>query len=115
MRTLQEDKHIMTLLGVSELSRVIAHTNKGYLTLLLRKNEDKYHLILDSVPLDKETNKELMEMLFPKKELEIPQVNKDMLFPKEPYFKGEPMKIPLNIKPKLGRPKGAKSGVSTME
>ncbi len=107
MRTLQEDKEIMRLLDITELSRVIAHTNKGYLFLKLFKGNDSYKLVLDAVPLPKDLNKELMDIMFPVKQMEVQQVNKDS-------FKGFD-KLPMYQKKQIGRPKGAKSGLKTEE
>ena len=76
MKTLEQDKKIIELLKVTEIRRIICDTDKGFLKLLIRKGESKYHLQLDSVPLDNELNKELMELLFPT-QLPIPQVNKE--------------------------------------
>lgn len=75
MNNLKKDKEIINKLKLAYLSRVICFTDKGMLTLQLRKGENAYNLILDSVPLDKETNKELMDLLF---KAEIPQVNKEI-------------------------------------
>ena len=74
MKTISQDNEIMKLLHTSEVRRVICNTNKGVLELVIRKGENRYFLTLDSVPLDKETNKELMDLLF---KPEIPQVKKE--------------------------------------
>jgi hypothetical protein len=66
----------MEKLQVSEVSRLICKTNKGDLVLQLRKGEANYKLVLDAVPLAKDLNDELMDVLFSK--TIIPQVNKDM-------------------------------------
>lgn len=73
-KTISQDNEIMRVLKVSEVRRIICNTNKGVLELMLRKGDTKYFLTLDSVPLDKETNKELMDLLF---KPEIPQVKKE--------------------------------------
>lgn len=68
------DNKIMQLLGVNEIRHYIADTNKGQLTFQLRKGETEYEFVLDAVPVEKELQKELMDIVFPVKE--IPQVNK---------------------------------------
>lgn len=65
MQNLKRDGKLMDILGLKEISRVICNTDKSYLTLKLRKGETSYWLYLDSVPLSKEENKEVMELLFP--------------------------------------------------
>lgn len=77
MKTLQQDDAIIKALDLKTINRLICTTDKGTLTLQIRKGEFNYHLCLDSVPLDKETNKKLMSILFPVKVLEVPQVNKE--------------------------------------
>lgn len=77
-KTIQQDDQIMKLLDVSTINRVICHTNKGILTLQIRKGEKNYQLVLDAVPLSKSLNKELMDILFPVPQMEAPkQVNKE--------------------------------------
>lgn len=58
------DNKIMALLGLEEISHVVAHTNRGELTLTLRKgnSEKGYRFNLDSVPLEDEKNLELKEL-----------------------------------------------------
>lgn len=72
--TIKNDQKVMELLKVTDISRMIASTPLGPLMLQLRKGEKKYRLVLDSVPLEEELNKELMELLFAKDT--VPQVNK---------------------------------------
>jgi hypothetical protein len=57
----QRDQALMRQLLVDEIRHVICHTNRGILTLQLRKGESKkdYLFVLDSVPLSKESNKEM--------------------------------------------------------
>lgn len=76
-KTIKQDDQIMKLLNVSTMNRIICNTDKGYLTLQIRKGERSYGLVLDSVPLNKDDNEELMKILFPSKELEVQQVNKE--------------------------------------
>ena len=71
--TIKQDDIIMKTLGVGEIRRVICNTNKGVLELMIRKGDTKYFLTLDSVPLEKEINKTLMDLLFKQ---ETPQVCK---------------------------------------
>jgi len=92
-KIIKQDNKVMELLKVSEVNRVLCFTDKGTLTLKIRKGDKQYHLVLDSVPLDKHTNKELMELLFPIPVKEIPQVNKQ---PKEEVKTNE--MIPLSKK-----------------
>ena len=119
MRTYKQDTKIMDLLHIAEIRRVICNTEKGFLNLVLRKGESEYFLTLDAVPLDKETNKEVLELLFPKQP--IPQINKEYDFPKIPLteeqedFKRKAIELARNnmkdIK-KKDRPKGSKNGKS---
>lgn len=91
--SVKSDHKIMESLGVTELRHFVAQTNKGELTLMLRKGETKYRLVLDAVPVSEEVHDELMPILFPEKKVEIPKDwDKTILIPK----------------PK-GRPKGSKN------
>lgn len=56
----ERDTQLMRILKVSEIRHLIAHTNKGDLTLMLRFGEDKYNFLLDACPMDEETNDELL-------------------------------------------------------
>ena len=110
---LKKDDQIMKILNVSEVRRYICGTDKGILELLIRKGQNSYHLTLDSVPLDKETNKELMDLLFPVKQLEVPQVSKFNGF--NPLVTETTKKVldkaiidVVAPKKKLGRPKKTK-------
>lgn len=76
--TIKTDNKIMELIGVSELRHYIAETNKGSLSLMLRKGESQYIFVLDAVPVTEETNKELMALIFPDKDSEMP-VTKSVL------------------------------------
>lgn len=60
-----KDNKIMKILGVKEIRHHIAITDKGELTLMLRKDERAidYRFVLDAVPLDDEKNGELKELL----------------------------------------------------
>lgn len=75
-KTIEQDDKIIKLLDLKEIRRIVCDTDKGYLKLLIRKGENKYHLELDSVPLEPNLNKELMDLLFTNK-IEIPQVKKE--------------------------------------
>lgn len=68
MNTSKKDNEIMSLLNVNEISRVICDTDKGTLKLKIRKGTDKYFFLLDAVELNKETNKELFALIYPKAE-----------------------------------------------
>lgn len=59
-----QDNKIMKILGITEIKHLIAHTNKGELTLMLRKGEraHDYRFVIDSVPLEDEKNDELKEL-----------------------------------------------------
>jgi hypothetical protein len=65
------DEKVMKLLSATVIRRLICNTNKGPLELMTRKGEKDYFLTVDSIPLDKEVNKELMDLMFGK---EVPQV-----------------------------------------
>lgn len=73
--TQKSDTKIMELLKTKEIRHYIAQTDLGDLTLMLRKGETKYRLVLDSVPVSDEIHDELMNLLYPSK-IEIPQVKK---------------------------------------
>lgn len=75
-KIIKQDDSVMKILGVQTIQRIICETDKGTLKLQIRKGDTNYHLILDSVPLSKDDNKELMDLLFPANVLEVPQVNK---------------------------------------
>ena len=61
----KQDNAIITLLKLSRVDRIICDTDKGLLKLCTRKGESNYFFTLDATELDKNTNKELMELLFP--------------------------------------------------
>jgi galactose-1-phosphate uridylyltransferase len=79
--TIAKDLKIMELLGINEIRHLIAHTNKGELTLMLRKGENRYRFVLDAVPVSEIFNKELMDLLYPEPKAVIPQVNEHYLNP----------------------------------
>lgn len=68
---LKIDDKIMKLLEASTIRRSICKTNKGALELCIVKGGTEYYLTLDSVPVEKELNRELMGILF---KSEIPQI-----------------------------------------
>ena len=70
----KQDDSVMKALDVKVIRRLICNTDKGPLDLVIRKGESNYFLMLDSTPLDKETNDKLMNILF---KPEIPQVKKE--------------------------------------
>lgn len=115
MNNIQKDNKLMEILELKEISRMICNTDKSYLTLKLRKGETNYWLYLDSVPLTKEDNKEVMALLFPPK-IDVPQVNKTITLRStngdEETLLAENVTItkPIIIhKKKGGRPKGSKN------
>jgi len=63
----EQDNLIMRVLNVDHIAHIIANTNKGTLTLILRKggNENDYRFSLDAVPYEDKTNKELLNLFFP--------------------------------------------------
>ncbi len=58
---IRKDQMVMDLTKTSLISHVIATTDKGSLTLNLRKGEVSYFFSLDSVPFDSKINRELLE------------------------------------------------------
>lgn len=71
-KTKKQDFALMNILKVNEISRIICETNMGTLKLRIRKGEQDYKFVLDSVELPKELHKEIYELLYAP---EIPQVN----------------------------------------
>ena len=47
---------------VDKLSHLICHTNAGPLEISIRKDENEYYITLDSVPVEKELNRELLKL-----------------------------------------------------
>jgi hypothetical protein len=95
-KTLKQDDALMKSLELKTINRIICITDKGTLSLQIRKGDSKYHLVLDSVPLDKEKNEEIMDLLF---KVEMPMVNKEVTVTPinttvvvEPKKKGRPNK-----------------------
>lgn len=60
----KEDNVIMRILKVDEIRHTIAHTTKGDLALMLRKDQGRedYRFVLDAVPLPDEKNTELIKL-----------------------------------------------------
>lgn len=60
----QKDNYIMKVMNIPSISHVIAHTDKGTLTLKLSKggSEYDYRFVLDAVPYGDKENKELLEL-----------------------------------------------------
>ena len=113
-KTLKQDDLLMKTLDVKVIQRLICYTDKGMLALQIRKGENKYHLTLDSVPVEKELNKTLMDLLFPIPKMEIPQVKKDLVAETtqkytEKHINPKVIDVVLGKK-RIGRPKGAKTG-----
>lgn len=61
--TMNKDKSLIRLLKVKSISYFLARTDLGDLYKVLRKDDDDYHYTLDSVPLDKETTDQLVQLL----------------------------------------------------
>lgn len=66
-QTAQLDQRIIKLfskIGVEYITHPIAHTNKGSLELMLRKDENavSYRFVFDSVPVEDELNDTLKEL-----------------------------------------------------
>src|SRR6185295_12468239 len=101
MKTLQTDTKIIELLDMKELSRVIAHTDKGILTLQLRKGENTYHLVLDAVPVEKALNKELMDLIFPAKTQTLDDKRFPIDAPQEVKKESAYNKIEDDFRPKM--------------
>lgn len=57
------DNALMKLLKIIEIRHVIAHTSHGDLCLVLMKGDTEadYFFVLDSVPFDEKTNKQLID------------------------------------------------------
>lgn len=103
MFSIKQDNFVMEQLKCQEVRHYIADTNKGALTLMLRKGETKYIFVLDAVPVEKDVHDELMAVLFPVKD-PVPQVNrehikelvtimKDSVLVEPPKKRGRPAKI----------------------
>lgn len=61
-KKLKTDERIMKLLKVSEIRYHIGTTNLGPIDLMLRYGEQDYHFLLDSTPLEKERNDEMLKI-----------------------------------------------------
>lgn len=108
MKTYKEDHKLMDLLKINEISRIICDTNMGTLKLRIRKGEKEYRFVLDSVELDKNTNKEVFELLYP-----IMITTQSELLPKwaQDMSEGNPLEMPLKIVTKIEKPKGRPKGI----
>jgi len=73
-KDLKRDQEIMKKLKVSSLAYILLRTNMGDVHLNLRFGEDHYFLSLDSVPMEKEKQDELMAILFPEPIHEVPKL-----------------------------------------
>lgn len=105
-KVIKQDDAIMKSLGLKTINRIICNTDKGYLTLQIRKGEKNYHLVLDAVPLNEETNKELMGILFPVATGTITMSSSGQSLPAPSNYK---MQTEVIITKKSGRPKGSKN------
>lgn len=57
------NEEIMRILKVEDVQYPICETSKGKLSWQIRKGSDEKHLLLDSVPLSKETENELIKII----------------------------------------------------
>ena len=57
-----KDLKTMQALKVHTIKHLICNTNQGPLEVNIRKEENEYFFTLDSVALDKQTNKELLKL-----------------------------------------------------
>lgn len=64
-KDLKRDQEVMKKLKVSSMAYLVLRTNMGDVHLNLRFGEDHYFLSLDSVPMEKEKQDEMMALLFP--------------------------------------------------
>lgn len=60
---MKNHKEIMKLLKVESIAFLIAKTNQGELSKVLRLKDNDYHYTLDSVTLDNETAEALIKLL----------------------------------------------------
>ena len=58
----EKDQLIMKVLKISEISHILAKTNKGDLTLKLIFGEKDYKFFLDAVPMEDKENKQLIKL-----------------------------------------------------
>ena len=58
----QQDLKCIYLLKLTSLRHLIANTSMGVLECNIRPNEPEYFFTLDSVPLPKDINKELLKL-----------------------------------------------------
>jgi len=57
-----KDLKTLYLLKAHTLKHLICNTNNGPLELCIRKEENEYFFTLDSVPVSKDVNKELLKL-----------------------------------------------------
>jgi hypothetical protein len=60
----KRDNYLMKLMKLGEIRHVICHSDKGDFCLMLSKDGQAkdYRFVLDAVPVDNKTNKELLEL-----------------------------------------------------
>lgn len=58
----QQDLKTIYFLKIHTLKHLICNTNAGPLELNIRKDENEYFFTLDSVPVSKDINKELLKL-----------------------------------------------------
>lgn len=56
------DLKTMYLLKINDVRHLICNTSKGPLELKIVKDENEYFFTLDAVPVDKQTNKDLLKL-----------------------------------------------------
>ena len=59
---MKEDKELMQLLKVDYIAKPLVNTSKGLLAIVLRNNENKYHITLDAVPLEDELQTQILKL-----------------------------------------------------
>lgn len=107
MKTRDQDHRIMSILNVTEISRVICDTNMGTLKLRIRKGETAYKFVLDAVELPKDLNSELMEAIYPLVTSVTPFTISNSLLHETPL-----VKIRCSSEKPKGRPRGSKNKVN---
>jgi len=60
-KKIELDQKIIKLLKVTEVRHKLAETNHGPLEIMIRKDEENYTFLMDSTPVDEETNAKLLK------------------------------------------------------
>jgi hypothetical protein len=58
---IERDQELMQILGTGKISYLVAHTDKGELTLVLNSGSDDYRFELNGIPADDDLNDQLMK------------------------------------------------------